>query len=45
MIGFYEFKWVEYGDAVKKVPLKKEKEMFKSAREVLKQWEKTHRIK
>lgn len=45
MIGFNAFKWVEYGDAVRKVALKKEKDMLKSAKEVLKQWEKTHRIK
>ena len=45
LIGFYNFKWVEYGDAIKKVTLKVEKDMFKSAREVLKQWEKTHKIK
>ncbi|MGA3291628.1 MAG: hypothetical protein ABSC49_00580 [Candidatus Microgenomates bacterium] len=45
LIGFYDFKWVEYGDAVKKVILKREKDMFKSAREVLKEWEKTHKIK
>lgn len=45
LIGFNEFKWVEYGDAVRKVVLKKEKDIFKSAREVLKLWEKTHKIK
>jgi hypothetical protein len=45
MIGFYEFKWMKYGDVVRKVALKKEKEIFRSAREVLKQWEKTHKVK
>ena len=45
LIGFVEFKWLEYAEAVKQVPLKKEKDMFKLAREVLKQWEKTHEIK
>lgn len=45
MIGFNEFKWLEYGDAVKKVPLKREKEMLKNGRDVLKEWEKTHNIK
>jgi 8-oxo-dGTP pyrophosphatase MutT (NUDIX family) len=45
LIGFSDFKWVEYGDAVKKVILKREKDMFKSAKEVLKEWEKTHKIK
>lgn len=45
LIGFSEFKWLEYGEAVKRVPLKREKDMFKLSREVLKQWEKTHKIK
>jgi len=45
LIGFAEFKWLEYGEAVKRVPLKREKEMFRSGREVLKLWEKTHKIK
>lgn len=45
LIGFLEFKWLEYGEAVKRVPLKREKDMFKLSREVLKQWEKTHKIK
>ncbi len=41
-IGFNDFEWLEYGKAVRKVVLKKEKDVFKSAREVLKEWEKTH---
>ena len=45
LIGFLEFKWLEYGEAVKRVPLKREKDMFKLAREVLKLWEKTHKVK
>ncbi len=45
LIGFLEFKWLEYGDAVKKVILKREKDMFKLSREVLKLWEKTHKVK
>jgi len=45
LIGFIEFKWLEYAEAVKKVPLKREKDMFNQAREVLKLWEKTHKIK
>ena len=45
LIGFMEFKWLEYSEAVKKVPLKREKDMFKLGREVLKEWEKTHKIK
>jgi hypothetical protein len=45
MIGFLEYKWVEYSDATKRLGLKKEKEMLKSAVGVLKEWEKTHKIK
>jgi 8-oxo-dGTP pyrophosphatase MutT (NUDIX family) len=45
LIGFVGFKWLEYAEAVKKVPLKREKDMFNQAREVLKLWEKTHKIK
>ena len=45
LIGFGEYKWVEFTDAVKKVTLRREKDMFRLAREVLKQWEKTHKIK
>jgi len=42
LIGFNDFKWVQYAEAVKKVSLKKDKDMFKKAKEVLKEWEKTH---
>ncbi|MCX6705285.1 MAG: NUDIX domain-containing protein [Candidatus Woesebacteria bacterium] len=45
LIGFLEFKWLEYAEAVKRVPLKREKDMFKLGREVLKLWEKTHKVK
>jgi len=45
MIGFHEFKWMEPADVMKKLVSKKEKEMFKSAREVLKEWEITHKAK
>ena len=45
LIGFDEFKWVEFSDAIKKVDLKREKEMLKDARGVLKEWEKTHNLK
>jgi len=44
LIGFFEYKWMEFSDAVKKVPLKREKDMFKLAKEVLKEWEKTHKV-
>ena len=45
VIGFPESKWVEYGDASKKVVSKKDKEMLKGAKDVLKEWEKTHNKK
>jgi 8-oxo-dGTP pyrophosphatase MutT (NUDIX family) len=45
LIGFSDFKWLEYGDAVKKIITKKEKEMMKNGRDVLKEWEKTHNKK
>ena len=45
LIGFAEFKWLEHTEAVKKVPLKREKDMLRLSREVIKQWEKTHKIK
>ncbi len=45
LIGFAEFKWLEHAEAVKKVPLKREKDMLRLSREVIKQWEKTHKIK
>lgn len=45
LIGFNEFKWMEFADASKKVSSKKEKDILKSAKDVLKEWEKTHNLK
>jgi hypothetical protein len=45
LIGFDQFKWLDYGDAVKKTGLKREKDMLKEAKDVLKEWEKTHNLK
>lgn len=45
MIGFHSYKWLEASDVLKKITSKKEKEMFKSGREVLKEWELTHKVK
>ena len=45
LIGFQAFKWLEPSDVLKKLDSKKEIEMFKSGREVLKEWETTHKIK
>lgn len=42
VIGFFDFKWLEYKDAVRKVVLKREKDILKEGKEVLKEWEKTH---
>ncbi len=42
-IGFQEFQWLEYGQAVKKVTVKRDKEMFLEAKNVLKEWEKNHK--
>ena len=42
-IGFQEFQWLEYGQAVKKVTVKRDKEMFVEAKNVLKEWEKNHK--
>ncbi len=43
VIGFFDFQWLEYGQALKKLVLKREKEMFKGGHDVLKEWEKTHK--
>lgn len=45
MIGFQDFKWVKTAEIIKKLDTKREKEMFKSARKVLKEWETTHKVK
>jgi len=42
VIGFSDFKWLEWGEASKKIVMKREKEMLKGAKDVLKEWEKTH---
>jgi ADP-ribose pyrophosphatase YjhB (NUDIX family) len=42
-IGFTVFKWMEYGKAIKLLSLKREKDIFKDAKDVLKKWEKEHK--
>lgn len=42
-IGFYDFQWLEFAQATKKIQIKKEKEMLKSGRDIFKVWEKTHK--
>lgn len=44
IIGFEEFSWLPYPDAIKRLSLKREKDILRSGRDVLKTWEKTHRI-
>lgn len=44
-IGFNDFLWLEYGAATRKIFLKREKDMLKGAKDVLKEWEKTHNRK
>lgn len=45
ILGFEKFEWLEYEKASKKIGAKKEKEMLKNAKAVLKEWEKTHKVK
>lgn len=45
LMGFDDFKWLEATDVNKKLESKREKDMFKSAREVLKEWETTHKTR
>lgn len=44
-IGFFKSKWMEYGDATRKLKLKREKDMLKAAKDYLKVWEKTYNKK
>lgn len=41
-VGFVDHTWLEYSKATKKLPLKREQEMLKDAKVLLKEWEKTH---
>lgn len=45
IVGLGDFQWLEYAKAMKKLNLKREKEMLKAAKDVLKEWEKTHKLK
>ena len=44
-IGFNDFIWLENAQAMKKVTIKREREMLRSAKDILKEWEKTHNKK
>lgn len=41
ILVFNRYEWLEYGKALKKLELKKEKEILRNGHEVLKEWEKT----
>ncbi len=45
MLGFARHEWLEFGNALKKISLKKEKDMLKNAKKVLRDWEKARKIK
>lgn len=40
VLGFQDYAWLEYSEALKKLYLKREKDMLKGARDALKKWEK-----
>lgn len=42
VIGFYDSKWVDFSKALKMISLKREKDILKESKKVLKQWEKEH---
>lgn len=43
IIGLPEYKWLEYGEGLKKLEQKREKDIFKDTKEILKTWEKGHK--
>lgn len=45
VMGFNQSLWAEYPIALKKLGLKKEREIFKSSKDILKEWEKTKKHK
>lgn len=45
IIGMGNYEWLEYSQALKKLALKIDKEMLENSKKVLKEWEKTHRLK
>ena len=45
LMGFNQYRWFEYGEASKKLSIKREKDMLKGGRDALKEWEKTHSVK
>jgi len=45
MLGFDDFEWLEYGKAIKKIFLKREKDILRSGKKVLREWEKAQKKK
>jgi hypothetical protein len=43
IIGFEKHQWMEFSKASRALSLKREKDMLKSGREVLREWEKEHK--
>jgi len=41
-IGFFDSKWMEFSKALKALTLKREKDILKEGKKVLKEWEKLH---
>ena len=44
IMGFEKFEWLEFEKALKKITSKREKEMLRNTKSVLKEWEKTHQV-
>ena len=45
IVGMGDYQWLEYSSAFKKLALKRDRDMLKGGKDVLKEWEKTHNIK
>ena len=45
ILGFNDFTWLEFDKACKKLDLKKEKDILKNSKPILKEWEKTKKYK
>lgn len=45
LIGFDKSEWMDYGKAIKKLASKKERDILKQGKQVLKEWEKAHKKK
>ena len=44
-IGFFDAKWMDYSKTLKTLSLKREKNIFKDAKKILKEWEKQQKKK